>query len=342
MAVFQSFCREQQREARRENMGHRVLITARSFRNVRGEHWDLLEREGCEIVNSPYDRPLTWAEMLDLVGGVHGVIVGVDEVTAPVIQASTGLKVISKHGVGVDNIDLAAATAAGVVVTNTPEANKVAVAELTIALMLALARRLVKHHQVISGGGWAREMGTELAGKTLGLIGCGRIGYEVTKRARALEMEIIFYDQYTLKVPDARQVSLDELLARSDYVSVHVPYTPETHHILGAEAFAKMKDGVYVINTARGGTVDEAALYEAIVAGKVAGAALDVRPKEPPLPDDPLNTLENVILTPHAGATTREAVLRMAKGAAENLLAVLRGERPPNVVNPEVYAKLRG
>jgi len=320
-------------------MGHRVLITARSFRKVRGKHWDLLEREGCDVVNSPYDRPLTETEMLDLVGGVHGAVVGVDEVTTRVILGATDLKVIAKHGVGVDNIDLAAATAAGVVVTNTPEANKVAVAELTIALMLALARRLIKQHQVVSGGGWARQMGTELAGKTLGLIGCGRIGHEVAKRVRVLEMEVVFYDQYALEVSGARQVSLDELLTRSDYVSVHVPHTPETHHILDAEAFAKMKDGVYVINTARGGTVDETALYEAIVAGKVAGAALDVRPKEPPLPDDPLNTLENVILTPHAGATTREAVLRMAKTATESLLAVLRGERPTNVVNPEVYAK---
>jgi D-3-phosphoglycerate dehydrogenase len=280
--------------------------------------------------------------MVDLIGGVHGAVVGVDEVTARVIQASTDLKVIAKHGVGVDNIDLAAATAAGIVVTNTPQANKVAVAELTIALMLALARRLLKQHQVVSGGGWARQMGTELAGKTLGLIGCGRVGQEVAKRARALEMEVVFYDQRTLEVPGARQVSLDELLAWSDYVSVHVPYTPETHHILDAEAFVKMKDGVYVVNTARGGTVDEVALHEAIVAGKVAGAALDVRPKEPPPPDDPLNTLENVILTPHAGATTREAVLRMAKTATESLLAVLRGERPAHVVNPEVYEKLGG
>jgi D-3-phosphoglycerate dehydrogenase len=323
-------------------MGHKVLITARSFRKVRGEHWDLLEREGCDVVSSPYDRPLAEAEMVDLIGGVRGVVVGVDEVTDRVIQASTDLKVIAKHGVGVDNIDLAAATAAGIVVTNTPQANKVAVAELTIALMLALARRLLKQHQVVSGGGWARQMGTELAGKTLGLIGCGRIGQEVAKRARALEMEVVFYDQRALEVPGARQVSLDELLARSDYVSVHVPYRPETHHILDAEAFTNMKEEVYVINTARGGTVDEAALHEAIVAGKVAGAALDVRPKEPPPPDDPLNALENVILTPHAGATTREAVLRMAKTATESLLAVLKGERPTNVVNPEVYEKLGG
>jgi D-3-phosphoglycerate dehydrogenase len=323
-------------------MGHRVLITARSYRKIRGEHWDLLEREGCDIVNSPHDRPLTEAEMLDLVGGVDGVVVGLDEVTARVIGASTDLKVIAKHGVGVDNIDLAAATAAGIVVTNTPGANEAAVAELTIALMLALARHLVKHHQVVSQGGWARQTGTELADKTLGLIGCGRIGQEVVKRAHALGMEVVFCRRTPTKVLGATQVSLDELLARSDYVSVHVPYTSETHHILDAEAFAKMKDGVYVINTARGGTVDEAALYEAIVAGKVAGAALDARPKEPPPPDDPLNALENVILTPHAGATTREAVLRMAKMATENLLAVLRGERAPNVVNPEVYAKSGG
>jgi len=237
---------------------------------------------------------------------------------------------------------LAAATAAGIVVTNTPGANEAAVAELTIALMLALARHLVKHHQVVSQGGWARQTGTELADKILGLIGCGRIGQEVVKRALGLGMEVVFYRRTPTEVPGATQVSLDELLARSDYVSVHVPYTSETHHILDAEAFAKMKDGVYVINTARGGTVDEAALYEALVAGKVAGAALDARPKEPPPPDDPLNTLENVILTPHSGATTREAVLRMAKMATENLLAVLRGERPPNVVNPEVYDQLGG
>jgi D-3-phosphoglycerate dehydrogenase / 2-oxoglutarate reductase len=322
-------------------MKPRILVTARGFREVRGEHWEILERAGCEVIESPVTRPLIIDELLPLIAPCHGVILGLDRVTANVFAAAPHLRVISRYGVGVDNVDVAAATAAGVVVTITPGANQVAVAELTLALALALARSIPQHDKEVRRHGSARWLGMELCGKTLGLIGLGRIGREVALRAVALGMRVVYFDP--VRPPEEEERSLgvtflpfDEALAVADLVSVHAPLTPQTRRLIGKTEFGLMKPGALLINTARGELIAEDALREALRQGSLSGAALDVRAGDLPA-DDPLLECGNVIFTPHIGSHTKEAALAMGRMASSDLVAVLRGERPASVVNPEVY-----
>jgi len=241
------------------------------------------------------------------------------KVRAPLIDRATNLKLIVRGGVGLDNIDVEYAQSKGVEVRNTPAASSNSVAELTIGYLLALVRCIPQATASMKAGRWEKKgfsKGTELAGKTLGLVGCGRIGSLVAQKAAALGMEVLFYRRTPTEMAGATQVSLDELLARSDFISLHVPHTPETHYIIGAEAFAKMKDGVYIINCGRGGTLDEAALYDAIVSGKVAGAALDVFEDEKEERGRRLMELDQVIGSPHIGAGTREAKARVGEEVA--------------------------
>jgi D-3-phosphoglycerate dehydrogenase len=263
-----------------------------------------------------------------------------DEVTAKVIAAGKHLKVISRYGVGVDKVDLEAATAAGVVVTNTPGANSIAVAELTLGLMLALARRIPQHNASTRAGSWSRVTGIELAGKTLGIVGLGWISREMIRRASAFDMRIVVQSRYPDKgLADqygVEYVPLERLLKESDFVSLHCTITPERADLIGEKALRAMKPTSYLINTARGELVDEEALYRALREGWIAGAASDVFTQEPPT-GNPLLELDNFIVTPHLGATTHESVQRMGVLASENALKVLRGERPLYVVNPEVY-----
>ena len=324
-------------------MAEKILITTRSFRKLEGPHQQMLRDAGYEIINSPYDHPASAAELADLVRDVVAVIMGVDDCTAEVIDAAESLRVISRYGVGLDNVDLDAATAAGVVVTNTPGANTVAVAELTLALLLALARHVPQQHDRVRAGSWSPVGGVELAGETLGLIGLGRIGREVARRAAAFDMRILYHDPVppTAEITDglgAEARPVDTLLAESDFVSLHLPLTPETRNLIDREALARMKPGAFLVNTARGGLVDETALYEALTGGRLAGAAFDVLAQEPPA-DSPLLKLENVIVTPHTGSATRQTTLRMGRMASANALAVMRGERPEHVVNPDVYGE---
>jgi len=207
------------------------------------------------------------------------VIRGRTKVREPLIDKAINLKLIVRGGVGLDNIDVSYAQSKGVEVRNTPTASAISVAELTIGYLLALLRRIPQATASMRAGKWEKKpfgKGTDLAGKTLGLIGCGNIGSAVAERAAALGVEVLFYRRTPTEMDCANQVPLDELFARSDLISLHVPHTPATRYIVGAEAFEKMKDGVYIVNCGRGGTLDEAALYDAIVSGKVAGAALDV------------------------------------------------------------------
>lgn len=245
------------------------------------------------------------------------------KVTAAVIDAATALKVIVRGGVGVDNIDVQHAKAKGVTVLNTPAASSASVAELTIGYLLALARRIPDTTASMRAGRWEKKAfgeGTEIAGKTLGLVGCGRIGQEVAKRADALGMTVIFTRRTPTEVPFARQVPLGELVTVADYISLHLPYSAETHHIIGASQFQQMKDGVYIVNCGRGGTLDENALYDAIVSGKVAGAALDVFADEKTDRGARLFTLPQVIGSPHIGAGTKEATERVGGEVAELLI----------------------
>lgn len=297
---------------------------------------DGLEENGQSILRKEAtvdDRPgISADDLLKIVGNYDAVIVrGRTKVTPAVFDAGPRLKVVGRAGVGVDNIDLAAAKAHGVTVVNSPLATTLAVAELTMSLMLSAVREIPRADAALKAGKWLKKEleGAELATKTLGIIGFGRIGAAVGKRAAAFDMNVIAYDPLVspeeIRARGAEPVSLDELLARSDFISLHTPLTAETKGIIGAEAFAKMKPGVYLVCAARGGVIDEEALAAALDAGKVAGAALDVFTAEPP----GLTALvahPKVIGTPHIGAQTVEAQQRAAADIAGEVLAALRGD----------------
>ncbi len=270
------------------------------------------------------------------------------KVTRDVLAQAPKLRVIGRAGVGVDNVDLEAATAAGVLVMNTPGGNAVSVAEHTLALMLALARSIPQASASTKSGRWEKKkyMGGELRGKTLGVIGLGSIGREVALRARALEMRILACDPYvsTQRATDLglELVEMRQLLAESDYISLHMALTPETRGMLSAEAFAQMKSGVRIVNCARGELIDEEALREALVSGKVGGAALDVFSPEPPAAENPLLAVENLIATPHIGGSTEEAQEIVGVRIVEQLVEYLKNGVVINAVNmpaisPEEY-----
>lgn len=322
-------------------MTERILVTARSFRAIEGPHQKSLEESGYEIRYNPHDRPLQADELAELLGDVEGAILGVDEVTADVLRAARRLEVISRYGVGVDNVDLPAATERGIVVTNTPGTNSTSVAELTLALMLALARSVPRHDREVKNGRWRRVYGMELSDATLGILGLGRIGRRVAERADAFGMELVYYDP----VPPSEEVReqlnatfapLDELLSECDFVTLHLPYTDDTHHLIDEAKLKTMKPSAFLVNTARGGLIDERALYRALEDGRLAGAACDGFSMEPPT-DNPLMGLDNVVATPHIGAATQQSTIRTGQLAVENLLTALRGERPEHVVNSDVY-----
>ncbi|MDQ3918218.1 MAG: phosphoglycerate dehydrogenase [Acidobacteriota bacterium] len=265
-------------------------------------------------------------ELAGAVTGCDGLIVRSEtKVTAELLESAGRLRVIGRAGVGVDNIDVAAATQRGVVVMNAPDGNTMTTAEHTLALLLALARRVPQGNASLRAGRWERKrfVGTELRGKTLGIVGLGRIGRVVASRARGFEMRVVAFDPFVApeQVRDAEieLAPLEEVCARADFLTVHTPLTPETRGIVGAKEFAWMKSGVYVINCARGGLVDERALHAAIREGRVAGAALDVFEEEPPAADNPLLALEEVIATPHLGASTKEAQEGVAVIVAEQM-----------------------
>jgi D-3-phosphoglycerate dehydrogenase len=266
--------------------------------------------------------------------------------TADIIEAAERLKVIGRAGIGVDNVDIEAATRKGIVVMNTPEGNTITTAEHTISLMLSMARRIPQATASVKAGKWEKKkfMGTEVFNKTLGVIGMGRIGRIVADRAKGLHMNVIAYDPYLSQEVITRlgveMVTLDELLARSDFITIHTPKTKDTVNLINKKAFEKMKKGVYLINCARGGIVNERDLYEAIVSGKVAGAALDVFENEPP-GDNPLLGLEQVICTPHLGASTEEAQVNVAVAVAEQIVEFLLRGTVRNAVNvPSVSAEI--
>jgi D-3-phosphoglycerate dehydrogenase len=287
-----------------------------------------LQEAGIEV----HDRSdITAEELLREVAAYDGMVVrSRTKVPAEVIDAATNLKIIVRGGVGLDNIDVKYAQSKGVSVRNTPKASSNSVAELTLGYMLALARRIPQSTMSMTAGEWKKKnlRGSEIAGKTLGLIGFGNIGSLLAKKATALGMDVIFYDVITPADPgDATQVSLDEVLTQSDYISLHVPLLTATKNMLNAEAFAKMKDGVYILNCARGGVMDEDALYDALVSGKVAGAAVDVFLDEKVNPGNPKlfglkdeNGFNRVIGSPHIGAATVEGQNRVGTEVADILI----------------------
>ncbi|MBN1267250.1 MAG: hypothetical protein JXA25_17290 [Anaerolineales bacterium] len=265
---------------------------------------------------------ITFEELMDEIGSYHAVVVrSRTKIRESLIDKADKLKVIVRGGVGLDNIDVAYAESKGISVLNTPAASSASVAELAIGYLFALARRIPQASASMKAGLWEKKKfkGTELGGKTLGVIGFGRIGQETAKRASALGMNVIAYDPYASVNDIHVLVPLDELLAKSDYITLHVPHTESTHHIIDADAIGKMKDGIRIVNCARGGVVDEEALYEAVKSGKVAGAALDVFAEEPPTYSR-LFELDQIIGSPHVGASTAEGQARVGEEIVERLI----------------------
>ncbi len=286
-------------------------------------------------------------ELKKVIGDYHALIVRSEtKVTAEIIGAAEKLKVVGRAGTGVDNIDVPAATQRGIVVMNAAGGNSVTTAEHTIALLMSLARKVPQAHSKLKGGNWDKKsfMGTELAGKTLGIIGLGNIGKIVGSRAQGLAMKVVAYDPFITREVATRAgielATLDEVFERADFITVHTPMTEETRGIIGQPAFAKMKEGVRIINCARGGLVDEQALYDAIKSGKIAGAALDVFEQEPVQADHPLLTLDQVVVTPHLGASTNEAQESVAVVVAEQVANYLLTGAIAGAVNvPAVSAE---
>lgn len=314
----------------------RVLATARSFCNSPGEHHTYLKAQDCAVDLRPPTNPMTAAELGALLPGYDGVILGLDSCDATALASADQLKVISRYGAGYDEVDLDEAARQGIAVTNTPGANQIAVAELTIGLMFALARQIPLIAAAARQSTWKRPTGMELTGKTLGLIGFGAIGRDVARRALGIGMQVIAHDPYFKgDFPGVELVSFDDVIRRGQIISLHAALTPENHHLINTERLAEMQSGALLLNTARGGLVDEQALYDALSFGKLRGAAMDAFENEPP-EGSPLLTLDNFIATPHIGATTAESVERMAMMAARNLVAVLRGEPCESIVNADL------
>jgi len=295
---------------------------------------------------------MTPEQLIDIIGSYDGLIIrSATKVTPEVLDAAKNLKVIGRAGIGVDNVDKETASAKGIIVMNTPGGNTTTTAEHAISMMMAMCRQIPQATASVRAGKWEKKkfMGMELYGKTLGVVGIGRIGSIVVKRARGLEMRVIAYDPFISN--DAADklgvelVSLDELYARADVISVHTPMTKETKHMIGSEAFDKMKKGVKIVNCARGGIIDETALAEAVKDGKVAGAALDVFENEPP-GDSPLLKLDEVIFTPHLGASTSEAQESVAIAVAEQFIdffnkGIVRNALNMPSIDPEHIALVR-
>jgi D-3-phosphoglycerate dehydrogenase len=271
------------------------------------------------------DDTITPERLVEVIPPYHAVVVrSRTKIRKNVIDVASNLKVIVRGGVGVDNIDQEYALAKGIKVLNTPGASTDSVAELAVAYLFALARPIVQATESLRAGKWekARFHGTEVQGKTLGIIGVGRIGLAVARRAAALGMHVLGYDSRTVgPVPYMMMVSLEELLARADYITLHVPLTESSHHMVDAAQIARMKKGIKIIDCARGGVIDEDALYDAIVSGQVSGAALDVFENEP-LTDNKLFSLPQVIGSPHMGASTAEATERIGDEVADILIGI--------------------
>ena len=294
---------------------------------IAGEGIQILKSKGLEVVDL---TSIPKEELVNHVGDLDAIIVrSATKVRKEMIDAAKNLKVIGRAGVGLDNVDVEYARSKGIKVLNTPGATSISVAELTIGLILAVMRKIAYADREMRKGAWPKKKckGIEMYGKTLGVIGIGRIGREVAKRAKAFGMRIVYYDIFRLSEEQERELGveyreLEELLSLADVVTLHLPLTPETRHLINAERIAKMKDGAILVNAARGGIVDEDAMYDALKSGKLYGAALDVYENEP-LRESKLFELDNVVLTPHIGAQAKEGQARAGVEIAQRVVQAL-------------------
>lgn len=307
-------------------MSPSVLISARTFGSTSPEPWDLLGTAGLEARRVDVDA-VSDDSFAAAFREVDAAIVGSRPISASVISAAPRLRVIAMHGVGVDHIDREAAQAHGVIIANSPGANADSVADLSFGLLLAVARGIPTEDREVRRGHWTTSLGSEIAGKTMGIVGLGRIGRGVASRARGFGMHVLGHDPYVndeaLQDIGVEPVDLDHLFERSDVVSLHAPSTPETRGMVSGTRLASMRATALLINTSRGDLVDEDALHDALASGRLAGAGLDTFAKEPPI-GNRLLELSNVVVTPHIGAHTKEAVTRASVMAAQNVISVMR------------------
>ncbi len=312
----------------------KVFISTSSFAEHDASPLQLLKGAGMDVQLNPHGRKLTLKECLNLYGDIDGLIAGTEALTAEVLRAASNLKMISRCGAGADNVDQEAAKELGIKVFTTPDAPTQAVAELTIGLMLALLRGVSTGDHLVKSGEWQKHMGNLLSGKTLGILGLGRIGKRVVEITRPFDLKYIAWDNSPdRQFADKHRIEfsrLDELLRRADIITIHLPYTSELEGIIGQRELGLMKEGAFVINTARGGLVDEGALYIALKERKIAGAALDVFGQEPY--NGRLTELDNIILTPHIGSYAKEARVEMELQAVKNLLQGLELKKDEAVI----------
>lgn len=316
----------------------KILVTPTSFsKPVNALSKKTIEAFADEIVYNETGGPLKGEALISLLSGVDGYIAGLDYITREVIErAPDSLKVISRYGAGIDRVDMDACTERGILVCNTPGTNSVAVAELAFGLMLSVARNIPYLHNSVERGEWVRSEGIELRGKALGILGMGAIGKNLAVRARAFGMKVMAYDPFFdgafAATHGVTQVNINELIELSDFISLHLPLNDETRHIINSAAIDRMKKGAVIINTARGGLIDEAAAADAVRSGKLHGLGLDAFEQEP-LVNSPLLGLPRVVFTPHAGAHTAEAVSGMGEMAVNNCIEVLSGKDNKYILN---------
>uniref|UniRef100_A0A7C5RUY4 Glyoxylate reductase n=1 Tax=Thermomicrobium roseum TaxID=500 RepID=A0A7C5RUY4_THERO len=324
---------------RERTMGKDVLVLTWKYFSAREEIQRFLAERGCRFVEREIRYPVDEEQLCELVRDIDGLVVGLEPVTARVLSCANRLKVISTSGVGYDNIDVAEATRRGIVVSNCHGANEHSVAELAFGLMLSLAQHIHRSDRAMRQGRWEPYFGVELWGKTLGVVGLGRAGRAVALLGRGFGMRVlasdIVWDTTFANAHEISYVPLDKLLRESDFVSLHVPLTPETRYLIDERALALMKPTAFLINLARGPVVKQSALVEALRRGQIAGAGLDVFEVEP-IRDNPFIEFENVVMTPHLGGSTQEARERTLYLALTNVCNVLNGRPPHAQVNPEV------
>ncbi len=315
----------------------KILVTPTSMQpDKKSKALDKLRSFADDLVFNPTGKPLEEDALIDLLKDCDGYIAGLDYVTSKVIDSCNKLKVISRYGAGYDRVDIAAAKNKGILVTNTPGVNAEAVGELAIGLILSVARKIPYLDSQTRSGGWVRSTGYELKGKTIGILGLGAIGKVVARCAQGLGMHIIAYDPFINESychdNNISIATFDEVIAVSDVISLHLPLTSDTKHLINEKTISLMKDNIILVNTSRGGIIDEEAAYQALKAGKIGGLGLDAFEMEPPK-CSPLFELNNVVVTPHNGAHTKEATDNMALSSVDNLINLLTGKDCPNVVN---------
>ena len=310
----------------------RLLVTPTSYGKNDSRLKTELEAQVGEVIYNPTRKPLRSDEVAELLPGIDGYIAGLDDIDAKAIKMADHLKVIARYGVGVDKVDLDAAKEKGIVVTNTPGANSVSVAELALGLMLALARQIPEAVEAVHQGKWPRYAGISLEGKTIGILGLGAIGKQLARRLAGFDCKIVAFDPFAdaafAKDHQVELTSLDHVIAWADFVSLHLPLSTETRGMVDETFLNKMKKGSFLINTSRGEVIDEEALFKALQSGHLKGAGLDAFAVEPPEAGNPLLSLPQVIATPHLGAQTDGATSNMGWLAMKDCLAVLKNEKP--------------